>query len=185
VMLIGYFANRKYLYWFPTGGLHDTLADSMPFLPMFGPNGWQRGWLLDMCWHLVLPVICLAYGNFAFLARLTRAAMLDNLNSDYARTAKAKGLDDQTILFRHVFRNSLLPLITVVAGILPGLLGGALITENIFSIHGMGMLAIDAIKAKDRELVLDEALVVGFIGLVSYLITDILYAVADPRVSYE
>ncbi|MGD1277918.1 MAG: ABC transporter permease [Tepidisphaeraceae bacterium] len=185
VMLIGFLANRNYLYWFPTGGLHDTLADSMSFLPMHGPGGWYRGWLLDTCWHLALPVICLTYGGFAFLARLTRGAILDNLASDYARTARAKGLDERTTLFRHVFRNSLLPLITFSAGILPALLSGAVVVEYIFSIHGMGLLILDGVRARDRELVLDEALVVGFVGLVSYLLADILYAVADPRVSYE
>jgi ABC-type dipeptide/oligopeptide/nickel transport system permease component len=185
VMLIGFLSNRQYLYWFPTAGLHDTLADSMPFLPAHLSTGWTPGWLLDTCWHLVLPVVCLTYGGFAFLARLARGAMLENLSSDYARTARAKGLDERTTLFRHVFRNSLLPLITYSAGILPSLLGGAVIVEEIFSIHGMGLLMIDAIRARDRELVLDEALVVGFVSLLSYLIADILYAIADPRVSYE
>jgi ABC-type dipeptide/oligopeptide/nickel transport system permease component len=185
VMLIGFLANRQYLYWFPTAGLHDTLADSMPFLPTHLHGAWTRGWLADTAWHLVLPVVCLTYGGFAFLARLARGATLENLSSDYARTARAKGLDERTTLLRHVLRNSLLPLITFSAGILPSLFSGAVIVESIFSIHGMGFLMIEAIRARDRELVLDEALVVGFISLVSYLLADILYAVADPRVSYE
>jgi ABC-type dipeptide/oligopeptide/nickel transport system permease component len=185
VLLIGFLANSQYIDIFPTGGLHDTLADSMPFLPTHTPAGWQRGWLLDTCWHLMLPITCLTYAGFAFTSRLTRAAMLENFASDYARTAKAKGVADDVILFRHVFRNSLIPLITSSAGILPGLLGGALITESIFSIHGMGLLMLDAIRAHDRELVLDQALVVGGLGLFSYLVADILYVVADPRVSYE
>jgi ABC-type dipeptide/oligopeptide/nickel transport system permease component len=185
VMLIGFLANRQYLYWFPTAGLHDTLADAMPFFPAHLADGWNRGWLVDTAWHLILPVVCLTYGGFAFLARLARGATLENLSSDYARTARAKGLDERTILFRHVLRNSLLPLITYSAGILPSLFSGAVVVESIFSIHGMGLLMIDAIRARDRELVLDEALVVGFVSLVSYLLADVLYAVADPRVSYE
>lgn len=184
VLLIGFLANRQYVQWFPTAGLHDLLSDSMSFFPTHDAAGWHRGWLLDMCWHLFLPIVCLTYSGFAVLSRLTRGAMLDNLAADYARTARAKGLTARAVLFRHVFRNSLIPLITVGASILPGLLGGALITENIFSIHGMGMLMIEGIRARDRELVLDEALVVGLIGLLSYLLADILYAVADPRVSY-
>ena len=111
--------------------------------------------------------------------------MLENFASDFARTAKAKGVSTSAVLFRHVFRNSLIPLITSSAGIIPSLLGGALITESIFSIHGMGLLMLEAIRAHDRELVLDQALVVGGLGLVSYLIADVLYVVADPRVSYE
>jgi microcin C transport system permease protein len=185
VLLIGFLANSQYINIFPTAGLHDTLADSMQFLPSHTAAGWQRGWLLDACWHLVLPIICLTYAGFAFTSRLTRAAMLENFAADYARTARAKGVAPNTILFRHVFRNSLIPLITSSAGIIPGLLGGALITESIFSIHGMGLLMLEAIRAHDRELVLDQALVVGGLGLLSYLIADILYVVADPRVSYE
>lgn len=185
VLLIGYLSNRQYVQWFPTSGLHDLQADSMRFLPSFDAQGWHRGYLLDLCWHLALPVTCLSYGGFAFLSRLTRGSTLENLAADYARTAKAKGLSDNVVLFRHVFRNSLIPLITSSAGLIPGLLGGALITENIFSIHGMGSLMLDAVTAHDRELVMDNALVTGLLGLLSYLLADILYVVADPRVSYE
>jgi ABC-type dipeptide/oligopeptide/nickel transport system permease component len=184
VMLFGIFVNQ--LHWFPTGGLHDTLADSMVFLPSYSADGvFQRGWLLDVVWHLVLPVLCLTYGGFAFLSKLTRAAVLENLRADFARTAKAKGLDDRTVLMRHVFRNSLLPLITVAAHILPGLLAGSIVVEYIFNISGMGNLMISAVKAKDFALVLGDTLLAGLLGLVSYLIADICYALADPRVSYE
>ncbi len=185
VMLIGFFANRQYFQWFPTGGLHDTLADGMQFLPGWTAAGFQRGWLLDSLWHLALPVFCLSYGGFAFLSRLTRGAILENLRADYARTARAKGLDERTVLFRHVFRNSLLPLITVAAYILPGLLAGSIIVENIFSIPGMGRLVIDAVYTRDRELVLAETLIAGILGLLSYVMADLLYLVADPRVSYD
>jgi ABC-type dipeptide/oligopeptide/nickel transport system permease component len=185
VLLIGFLASRKYIYLFPTSGLHDTLADTMTFLPTHTAAGWQPGWLLDSCWHLTLPIVCLTYAGFAFTSRLTRASMLENLASDFARTAKAKGVAARVVLFRHVFRNSLIPLITSSAGILPSLLGGALITESIFSLHGMGFLMLEAVRAHDRELVLDQALVVGGLGLLSYLIADVLYVVADPRVSYE
>jgi peptide/nickel transport system permease protein len=185
VMLLGYFCNRDKLEWFPTGGLHDTMAQSMAFLPHWVDGQFQRGWLLDALWHLVLPVFCISYGGFAFLARLMRASVLENLYSDFARTARAKGLADNVVLFRHVLSNSLLPLITVAAYILPGLLGGALITEYIFSINGMGRLMIEAIMMKDREIVMSETVVVGFISLVSLLIADVLYAVADPRVAYD
>ena len=185
VLLIGYLANRQYVMLFPTGGLHDTLADSMPFLPHFTAHGWDRGWLLDLCWHLALPVICFTYGGFAFTSRLTRGAMLENMSADYARTARAKGVPEQSVIYRHVFRNALIPLITTSAGIIPGLLGGSIIVENIFSIHGMGLLMIEATNARDRELILDEALIVGLLGLMSYLLADLLYVVADPRVSYD
>jgi len=148
-------------------------------------GGFVRGFLLDRVWHLILPVVCLTYGGFAFLTKLTRTAVLENLLSDYARTARAKGVSDRDVLWRHVFSNSLLPLITVSAALLPSLLGGSVIVESIFSIDGMGKLGVEAVKAKDRELVLSLTLVSGLLTLVGYLIADIFYAIVDPRVSYD
>ena len=185
VMLIGFFASREYLKLFPTTGLHDVRAESMLFLPSFGPEGFQRGWLLDTLYHLVLPVICLTYGGFAFLAKLSRGAVLEALMADYVRTARAKGLSEKAVLYNHVLRNSLLPLITVAAHLLPGLIAGAVVVETIFGIPGMGKLTIDAINARDREVVLATTLVAGVLSLIGILIADICYAIADPRVSYD
>jgi peptide/nickel transport system permease protein len=185
VMLLGFFASRDYWQLFPTGNLHDITAAEMAFLPSWQEGDFHRGWLLDTLWHLALPVICLTYGSFAFLSKLMRASMLENLTADFARTARAKGLSENIVLFRHVLSNSVLPLITVAASIIPGLLGGALIVESIFSIEGMGRLMLEAIRMKDQELVLSETCVVALIGLLSLLIADICYAIADPRVSYE
>ena len=144
-----------------------------------------RGFLLDRLWHLVLPVFCLSYGGFAFLSRLTRGAVLENLLSDYARTARAKGVSEDHVLWRHVFRNSLLPLITLMAGLLPGLIGGSVIIEALFSIEGMGKLAIEAVYARDRELILSLTMISGLLTLAGYLLADLCYAIADPRVSYD
>jgi len=152
---------------------------------MFQSEGFVRGFFLDRTWHLILPVICLTYGGFAFLTKLTRTAVLENLLADYARTARAKGVSESDVLWRHVFRNSLLPLITVSATLLPGLLGGSVIVESIFSIDGMGKLAIEAVKGRDRELVLSITLISGVLTLLGYLIADLCYALADPRVSYD
>ncbi|VAW92389.1 Oligopeptide transport system permease protein OppB (TC 3.A.1.5.1) [hydrothermal vent metagenome] len=144
-----------------------------------------RGFLVDRIWHLVLPVATLTYGGFAFLTKLARTSVLENLLSDYARTARAKGASEHDVLWRHVFRNSLLPLITVAAALLPGLLGGSVIVESIFSIDGMGKLSVEAVKSKDREVVLAVTLIGGLLTLVGYLIADLFYAIADPRVSYD
>jgi peptide/nickel transport system permease protein len=144
-----------------------------------------RGFLVDRLWHLVLPVICLSYGGFAFLAKLTRSSVLENLLADYARTARAKGASERDVLWRHVFRNSLLPLITVSATLLPSLLAGSVIVETIFSIDGMGKLAVDAVRTRDRELVLSVTLISGLLTLAGYLLADLCYAIADPRVSYD
>ncbi|MGI8740521.1 MAG: ABC transporter permease subunit, partial [Gammaproteobacteria bacterium] len=108
-----------------------------------------------------------------------------NLLADEARTARAKGVSESDVLGRHVFRNRLLPLITVSATLLPGLLAGSVIVETIFSIEGMGQLAVEAVKLRDRELVLSVTLVSGLLTLIGYLIADLCYAVADPRISYD
>ena len=147
--------------------------------------GVQAGFLLDRLWHLALPVLVLSYGGLAFLAKLARSAVLENLAADYARTARAKGVAEADVLWRHVFRNSLLPLITVSAGLLPGLLAGSVVVESFFGIDGMGKLAVEAVQTRDRELVLSVTLVSGVLTLVGYLLADLAYALADPRVSYD
>ena len=185
VMLIGLLANREYVKWFPTSGLHDTQSALMAFFPHQTPQGWERGWLLDTLWHLVLPIICLSYGSSAFLTKLTRGSILENLGADYVRTARAKGVPERQVLYRHVFRNSLLALITVAASILPALLSGSVVVETIFSIPGMGRLGVESVQFRDREVVLAVTLIGGLIGLFSQILRDIVYAIADPRVSYE
>jgi len=187
VMLIGFLASREYLpvQLFPTSGLSSLEADAMAFLPIWDESGFQRGWLLDRIWHLILPVICLTYVGFAFLSKLMRGAMLENLMADYVRTARAKGVPERVILFRHVFRNSILPLITVAAAILPSLFVGSFIVEKIFSINGMGRLTLEAAFQKDRELVMGATLIAAILSLLSQIIRDVCYAIADPRVSYE
>lgn len=184
VMLIGFLANVQFVEAFPAAGLHSLDADSMTFFPRFA-GGFQPGYLLDTAWHLVLPVVCISYGTFAFYSKLTRTAMLETLSSDFVRTARAKGLPERLVIYRHAFRNSLLPLITVAAAFLPGLIAGSIVVETIFSINGMGRLTIDALKANDRELFLSVSLMILLLQLGGYLLADILYVVADPRVSYD
>src|SRR5207248_3114121 len=122
VMALGFLASRSY---FPTSGLHDITAETMAFLPQVDNGAFQRGWLLDYLWHLALPIACLTYGEFAFMSKLMRGAVLENLAADYARTARAKGLSENTVLFRHVVRISVLPLITLTAATVPALIGGS------------------------------------------------------------
>ena len=129
--------------------------------------------------------MCLSYSSLAFLSKLTRTSVLENLQSDYARTARAIGASEVSVLWNHVFRNSLLPLITITAGIIPGLLVGSVVVETIFSIDGMGRLVVDSVMVRDREVVLSITLITSILTLISYLIVDICYAIADPRVSYE
>ena len=186
-----------FLFFVTPVALSDYVILRIAYLGLFGlilglfaalhyaGEGFISGFFVDRAWHLVLPVFCLSYGGLAVLTKLTRTSMLENLMSDYARTARAKGLAEKDVIWRHVFRNSLLPLITVAASLLPGMLSGSVIVESIFSIEGMGKLAIEAVQTRDRELVLSITLLSGLLTLLGYLISDLLYAVADPRISYD
>lgn len=186
VMAVGFLASKDYLGWFPVSSLHASDAASMTFLPSTAPDGtWVPGFALDTLWHVCLPVLCLVYGGFAVLAKQTRAAMLDNFNADYVRTAKAKGVAGKDIVLRHVFRNSLLPLITMFATIFPAMLAGSVVIERIFTVRGMGHLLIEAITLRDRELILADAVLVAGVNLLALLLADILYALADPRITYD
>ena len=169
VLLIGYLADKQFLGWFPVAGLHGNTADTMPFLPTWGANGWNQGYLLDTIWHIALPVLCLVYTGFAVLQKQTRAAMLDNMNMDYVRTARAKGVSDRDVTLRHVFRNSLLPLITIFVSIFPAMLAGSIIVEKIFSIPGMGSLILEAINLRDRELLLANTFMIAVVNLLAIL----------------
>jgi peptide/nickel transport system permease protein len=177
------FTEFKALRTATLGLLGMVMAAALAFHWMQGE--FVRGYFFDRIWHLVLPVLCLTYGGFAFLAKLTRTSVLENLQADYARTARAKGVGEHDVLWQHVFRNSLIPLITVSASLLPSLLAGSVIVETIFSIDGMGKLAVEAVQGRDREMVLSITLISGLLTLVSYIIADVLYALVDPRVSYD
>lgn len=186
VLLIGFLANDRYLHWFPTNGLNDIQADSMAFLPGWNAAGqWERGWLLDRVWHLVLPITCIAYAGVAFLHKLSRASLLDTIQADFVRTARAKGLAEKVVLWAHAFRNSLIPLITVLVSLLPLMITGSVIVETVFGINGMGRLTLEAIEQRDRELFLSNTLIIMVLTLAGYLLADILYVLVDPRVSYE
>jgi len=174
-LLLGFLANSRYLGWFPAAGTHSTDTQWMTSFE----------YARDYVWHIVLPVICLSYASLAFVSKLQRAAMLDNLGLDYVRTARAKGLGPGTVITRHVFRNSLLPMITLAAGVIPGLLSGAVVVESIFSIKGMGDLMLTATLGRDLPIVQSVTLIVSVISVVCLLVTDICYMIADPRVSYE
>lgn len=186
VLSVGFLASKQYLGWFPVSGLHESGSDAFTFLPSTDEAGrWHRGYVLDTLWHVCLPVMCIVYGGFAVLSKQCRAAMLDNFNADYVRTAKAKGVSGRDIVFRHVFRNSLLPLITIFVTIFPAMLSGSVVIERIFTIEGMGKLALDAINLRDREVILATTMMIAGVNLLALLLADILYAVADPRVSYS
>lgn len=186
VLALGYLANEVTGFgWFPVIGLHSDNAESLRFLPATIDGRFHPGYILDTLWHCVLPVACLTYAGFAVLSKQTRAAMLDNFTADYVRTAKAKGVAEKDVILRHVFRNSLLPLITMFVTIFPAMLAGSVVVERVFSVPGMGSLLLDAIYLRDREVLLGNAAMIGVVNMLALLLADILYAIADPRVSYR
>ncbi|MEZ6233999.1 MAG: ABC transporter permease subunit [Phycisphaerales bacterium] len=187
VLMLGYLANRSGLLGenhFPTG-LDPAGAEAMSFLPYSADGKFHPGLLLSKLHHMVLPLIALIYPGLAVLNKQTRASMLDNFSADYVRTAKAKGVAGQDVVFRHVLRNSLLPLITMFATIFPAMLSGSIIVERVFNIQGMGTLIVEAINLRDRELLLANVMIITCVNLLALLLADILYALADPRISYS
>lgn len=146
----------------------------------------KHGWaaVTDVLGHMILPTIVLAMTSYAAWSRFQRAAMLDVLNSDYIRLARAKGLSNRRVMVRHALRTALIPLTTVTALDLAAILGGAVITERVFQWHGMGELLINAITTRDVYVVLAWLLVTAFIVVLFNLIADLLYAVLDPRIRY-
>jgi peptide/nickel transport system permease protein len=165
-----------FAYWlpiFPAGGMVDaTMHDYLGF--------WGRLW--DRLRHLALPAITLALLATAAVARYQRAAMLEVAELDFVRTARAKGLPERRVLGTHALRNALLPVITLIGLMLPALLGGAVFVETVFSWPGMGLLAADAIAARDYPLVTATVAVGGIMVVAGSFLADVLYAVADPRV---
>jgi peptide/nickel transport system permease protein len=156
------------LGWFPYSGLSDPNSG----LPVF----------LDNLHHLVLPLTVLVILSIGGLMRYTRTNMLEVLNSDYIRTARAKGLSEHKVIYKHAFRNTMIPIVTILAGILPGLFGGAMITETVFSIDGIGKAAYKAVTQGDIPFVMAYNLFLAFLTIIGTLLSDIMYAVVDPRV---
>lgn len=164
-----------YLGWLPFYGKESPGIGSETLL--------VRLW--DRFQHMVLIVVCLTYPSLAALSRYARGAMLDVWNQDYIRTAKAKGLTERLVVFKHALRASLLPLVTLFGFILPGLIGGSVILEYIFNWPGIGTLYFTAILERDYPLVMGLAFVSAVLVLLGNLLADLLYAVVDPRISYS
>ena len=163
------------LEWFPVIGLHGKDAASM--------TTWQ--YVMDTIWHGVLPVATLTYGGVAYLSRQMRVGMLETIQQDYIRTARAKGLDRKKIIFKHALRNSVIPVITVFASILPILIGGSVLVETIFNIPGMGLYAFEGLVMRDYNIIMATVTFSAFMTLLGFLLSDILYAVVDPRIAYD
>jgi len=175
-MAIVFLCGGGYLDIFPPGGVQSTEhSPDWPFTKR----------LLDWIYHLILPVIVYTYGSLAFLSRQMRSALLEVLGQDYIRTARAKGLPAKLVIWKHAFRNSLIPIITLLASIFPGMISGSVILESIFSIPGMGFLSYGAMIARDYPVIIAVFTIGAVLTLIGILVADILYAVVDPRISYS
>ena len=175
MLLIYFFGGGEWLNWFPVHGISSYGAEDFSWLH----------WLADRAWHLVLPVFCLTYGGLAGLSRYARAGMIEVIRQDYIRTARAYGFSEKIVVFKYAMRNSLIPIITLLATLLPTLIGGSVIIESIFSIPGMGNLGFEAVLSRDYPLVMGILSVSAFLTLIGLILSDILYAVTDPRISFE
>lgn len=147
------------------------------------PAPWDR-WL-DIVMHMTLYVICVAYGSLAYYSRFVRQNLLEVLQQDYIRTAKAKGLSARTVVLKHGFRNTLIPFLTLIGLVLPGLIGGSVILERIFTWPGLGRLFVDSIFQRDYTTVMALSTATAVLVLLVTLIVDLLYGVVDPRVSHR
>lgn len=135
--------------------------------------------------HLILPVIVLGAGGMATYSRYLRASMLDVINQDYMRTARAKGLKDRRVWFGHGARNALIPLATAIGPSITGVLGGAIVTETIFSWPGLGLLGLQSVVGKDYPMVMGVTIIAATATIIGYLLSDVLYAIVDPRIRYH
>jgi peptide/nickel transport system permease protein len=142
-------------------------------------------WSIDRLQHIALPVVTLTVVSLALYSRYMRASMLDVINTDYVRTARAKGLSEWHVIMRHVFRNALIPIITIAALNVGGLLGGAIVTETVFSLDGMGYYFVQKLQAVDLYAVMGWLVVTSVIIIVFNLIADVLYGFLDPRIRYD
>lgn len=183
------------LGWFPTSGVRTAgqpgdIIEALARLLSLGRShediaGKEMATIIDGLRHVALPAAVLTYFNMAGWARYTRASMLEVLRQDYMRTARAKGLKERLVIMKHGLRNALIPLITIFALTLPGLFGGAIITETIFSWPGMGRMQIDAIANNDWPVVQGVLVVEAFLVVFANLFADIMYGIVDPRIQYN
>lgn len=176
-LMLLYFANPDNLSWFPVSGIQDPTT----FNPEWGI--WAK--IKHRMPYLILPIITYTYSSFAFLSRIMRIGMIEVVSQDYIRTARAKGLGEKKVILKHALRNSLLPVLTVFAAIFPAAIGGSIIIEMIFSIPGMGLEVYNSILNYDYPMIITVFTITGFLTMVGYLVSDILYAIVDPRISYK
>ena len=162
------------LGWFPASGLVNATASY---------SGIEL--LIDYARHLVIPIVTIVILSIGARMRMTRTNMLEVMSSDYIRTARAKGLKESVVINKHAFRNTLIPLVTSLAGLLPSLFSGAIITEQVFDLPGIGNVALQAMNAGDIPFIMGYNMFLAVLSVLGILLSDLMYAVVDPRVKLE
>jgi peptide/nickel transport system permease protein len=173
LILISFFGIR--LGWLPVQGIASLDFDSLSFF----------GKILDVSRHLILPVFVSCFGALAGMSRYVRNNMLEVLHKDYIKTARAKGLDERKVVYKHALKNAILPVITILGLSVPGLIGGSVIFESIFGIPGMGRLFYESVMGRDYPVIMAILVIGAFLTLIGNLLADVSYSLADPRIRYE
>ena len=169
-MLKDIFANK--LGWLPVSGMKDA---SLTYA-----NGWEA--FVDYIRHMFLPILTVVVLSIGARMRTTRTNMLEVLNSDYIRTARAKGLKEGKVIYKHAFRNTMIPVVTSLAGLIPSLFSGAMITESVFDLTGIGSYALNAMQQGDIPVIMTYNMFLAFLSVMGVLLADLMYVVVDPRV---
>ncbi|ELA01080.1 microcin C ABC transporter permease YejB [Cupriavidus metallidurans] len=176
VLLLVLFGGGTFVQWFPLRGLTSDDWDQLSLM----------GKVMDYLWHLVLPITASVVGSFAVVTMLTKNAFLEEIRKQYVLTARAKGLSERRVLWKHVFRNALIPLVTgFPAAFIGAFFTGSLLIETLFSLDGLGLLSYEAVLRRDYPVVLGTLYLFTLIGLVTRLISDICYVMVDPRIHFE
>jgi len=176
VALLVLFGGGSFLDIFPLRGL---VSDNWHTLPWYGK-------ILDYLWHMVLPIIASVIGSFAIMTMLTKNSFIEEIRKQYVLTARAKGVSENNILYRHVFRNAIIPLVTGFPGAFIGaFFTGSLLIETIFSLDGLGLLSYESVLKRDYPVVLGTLYLFTLLGLIAKLIADISYVLIDPRIHFE
>ena len=162
------------LQWFPVSGMTTAGTEYT------GIEYWK-----DLLYHAFLPIMVLTIGSLAGLMRYTRSSMLEVVKQDYIRTARAKGLKEKVVIYKHALRNGMIPVVTILGLWLPALFSGAIITEQIFIWPGIGPIQLGAVNARDYSLLMGINLMLAVLTLLGNLLTDIAYAIVDPRIRYK
>ena len=165
-------ANK--LGWFPPAGYGDGTSSATGIALLF-----------EHAWYLFVPILTVTILSIGGRMRMTRTNMLEVLNADYIRTARAKGLKESKVIYKHAFRNTLIPIVTTLAGLLPSLFSGAIITEQVFDLPGIGNVALDAMNKGDIPFIMGYNMFLALLSVIGVLLSDIMYAVVDPRVKLE